>query len=215
MSLRLAPHFGTLCERLTVMDHIAPPGTRNPGFRSKLSALLRTLKIAFVAGIAQSAVMGCTSTPNVDNSVVPEFDLVRFLGKWHEIARFDHPFERGIEEAEATYSLLPNGKVQVLNSGRKGNETRIANGIAKTTGTPGLLRVTFFWPFYADYRVMSIDGQYSRALVGSDSGNYLWILSRTPRLNETDKRSLLDEAKRRGYNIEKLIWLNQSRSDLD
>ena len=59
--------------------------------------------------------------------------------------------------------------VQVVNSGRKGNKTKTANGIAKATGTPGLLRVTFFWPFYADYRVMSIDEQYSRALVGSAS----------------------------------------------
>lgn len=197
------------------MDRIAPRGTRNPGFRLKLCTLLRTLKIALAAGIAQSAALGCRSTPNVDNSVVPEFDLVRFLGKWHEIARFDHPFERGIEEAEATYSLLPDGKVQVVNSGRKGNKTKTANGIAKTTGTPGLLRVTFFWPFYADYRVMSIDEQYSRALVGSGSGNYLWILSRTPRLDDTAKRSLLDEAKRRGYDIEKLIWLDQSRSATD
>ena len=194
------------------MDRIVPPGTRNPGFHSKLCAVLRMMKIAFVAGIAQSAVLGCCSTPNVDNSVVPEFDLARFLGKWHEIARFDHPFERGIEEAEATYSLLPDGKVQVVNSGRKGNKTKTANGIAKATGTPGLLRVTFFWPFYADYRVMSIDEQYSHALVGSGSGNYLWILSRTPHLNESAKRSLLDEAKRRGYDIGKLIWLDKSRS---
>ena len=152
---------------------------------------------------------GCASAPKVDNSVVAAFDLNRYLGDWYEIARFDHRFERGIEETKATYSLREDGKVDVLNSGVKNGEPSTAKGVGKTTKTPGLLRVTFFWPFYADYRVMAIDDAYTAALVGSGGADYLWILSRTSKLDPKMKESLLAEASRRGYDISKLLWIRQ------
>ena len=152
---------------------------------------------------------GCTSAPKVDNSVVKTFDLKRYLGEWYEIARFDHTFERGVEEAKATYSLREDGKVEVLNSGVKNGKPKTAKGVGKTTDMPGLLRVTFFWPFYADYRVMAIDDAYTAALVGSGDADYLWILSRTPRLDANVKESLLAEATRRGYDTSKLLWIRQ------
>ena len=83
------------------------------------------------------------------------------------------------------------------------------SGKLGTTDTPGLLRVSFFGPFYADYRVMLIDKDYSRALVGSGSADYLWILSRTSGLSETAKSELIAEARRRGYDTDKLIWVEQ------
>ena len=152
---------------------------------------------------------GCANLTKVDNSVADSFDLNRYLGDWFEIARFDHTFERGIEEAKATYSLRPDGKVEVLNSGVKGGKAKTAKGVGKTTDTPGLLRVTFFWPFYADYRVMAIDDAYTAALVGSGSADYLWILSRTPSLVPQMKETLLSEATRRGYDTSKLLWIRQ------
>ena len=160
--------------------------------------------------MAMAAVLaGCASAPKVDNSVVGAFDLGRYLGEWHEIARFDHSFERGVEEATATYSLREDGKVEVLNRGVKDGKPKVAKGVGKTTGTPGLLRVTFFWPFYADYRVMAIDDAYTAALVGSGSADYLWILSRTPSLAPQMKETLLSEASRRGYDTSKLLWIRQ------
>ena len=74
---------------------------------------------------------------------------------------------------------------------------------------PALLRVSFFGPFYADYRVMKIDGGYTYALVGSGSSDYLWMLSRTRVLPAAAKSELLDEVKRRGYDTDKLIWVRQ------
>lgn len=163
-----------------------------------------------LAAMAMAAVLaGCASAPKVDNSVVREFDLGRYLGEWHEIARFDHSFERGVEEATAMYSLCGDGKVEVRNRGVKDGKPKVAKGVGKTTGTPGLLRVTFFWPFYADYRVMAIDEAYTAALVGSGGADYLWILSRTPRLEGDVKEKLLLEATRRGYDTSKLIWVRQ------
>lgn len=99
---------------------------------------------------------GC-SRPTVDNSVVTDFDLSRFLGSWHEIARFDHKFERGMNQTRASYVLREDGKVDVLNTGMKNGKRSQAKGVAKLTGTPGLLRVSFWRPFYSDYRIMLID----------------------------------------------------------
>ena len=105
--------------------------------------------------------------------------------------------------------LNEDGTIKVVNSGIKDGKPKTAIGKGKTTDTPGLLRVSFFGPFYADYRVMLIDKDYSRALVGSGSADYLWILSRTPGLPETAKAELLAEARRRGYDTDKLIWVEQ------
>ena len=163
---------------------------------------------AFLA-LAPLSLLGCASAPKVDNSVVPSFDLARYLGDWHEIARFDHRFERGVEEATATYTLRPDGKVAVLNRGVKNGKPSVAEGVAKTTDTPGLLRVTFFWLFHADYRVLAIDDAYTAALVGSASPDYLWLLSRTPTLSPALQSSLLYEASRRGYDTSKLFWIRQ------
>lgn len=149
---------------------------------------------------------GCSKL-TVDNSVVPDFDQNRFLGNWYEIARFDHKFERGMEQTEAHYQLREDGKIDVLNTGVKDGKYSEAKGVAKLTETPGLLRVSFWGPFYSDYRVMMIDDDYQYALIGSGSDDYLWILARTPQISTDTKEHILAEAQKRGYDTEKLIWV--------
>ena len=144
-----------------------------------------------------------------------EFDLSRYLGKWYEIARFDHSFERGMQNVTAEYSLRDDGKVSVFNSGWKGEKFKLAEGKAKypdPKNDPGHLRVSFFLFFYSDYNVMLLDNDYSVALVGSRSPNYLWILSRTPVVEREVLDVLLEEAQNRGYDISKLIWVDQSKN---
>lgn len=143
----------------------------------------------------------------VDNSTVGDLDLNRYLGSWYEIARFDHSFERGLTNAKAQYVLNDNGTISVTNSGFKNGEPKISEGKAKVTDTPGLLRVSFFGPFYSDYRVMMLGENYNCALVGSGSPKYLWILSRTPEVPQDVLDLILAEASRRGYDTEKLIWV--------
>ena len=164
----------------------------------------RIMIVALVAVVA-----GCVSGPKVDNTPVAALDLNRYLGEWYEIARFDHSFERGIERAKASYTLNEDGTIKVVNSGVKDGKPKTAIGKGKRTDTPALLRVSFFGPFYADYRVMMIDEGYTYALVGSGSADYLWMLSRTRVLPDTTKSELLFEAKRRGYDTDKLIWVKQ------
>ena len=151
---------------------------------------------------------GCSKL-TVDNSVVTDFDLNRYLGSWYEIARFDHRFERGMDQTKATYVLRKDGKVDVLNTGLKDGKYSEAKGVAKLTDTPSRLRVSFWRPFYSDYRIMLLDEDYQYALVGSGSDDYLWILSRTPRLSDEVKDKILAEAQQRGYDTGKLIWVKQ------
>lgn len=151
------------------------------------------------------------SARKVDNSTVDSLDLQRYLGKWYEIARYDHSFERGIYFPIATYSINRDGSIRVVNTGIKNGKTKVSVGRAKTTDTDGLLRVSFFEPFYSDYRVLMLTDDYRHALVGSGSSKYLWILSRDSVIPMQIKYQLLTEACRRGYNVNDLIWMEQQK----
>ena len=166
---------------------------------------------AFVAGVMP--MIACTK--DFDNSTVSSFDLSRYLGTWYEIARFDHNFERGMDNAMAEYILQDDGTVFVMNTAWKNGKFKVAQGKAKypdPAGKPGGLKVSFFLFFYSDYNVMMVDENYQISLVGSKAENYLWILSRTPVPDPDLLKLVLDEARSRGYDTSKLIWVDQSRN---
>jgi len=146
---------------------------------------------------------------------VSDFDLNRYLGKWYEIARFQHRFEKDLVNVTATYTLRDDGKVDVLNQGynnSKDGKLKTARGKAKFAGPKniGHLKVTFFWPFYGDYIIVELDKEnYNFALVVSDSYDYLWILSRTPNLESAILISLLDKARELGFDTNKVYLVPQ------
>lgn len=153
-----------------------------------------------------------------NNCPVSEFDLSRYLGTWYEIARFDHSFERGMENVTAEYLLRDDGMIDVINSGWKDGKYKVADGKAKQPDPktdPGHLAVSFFLFFFSDYNVLMIDDNYQVALVGSKSPKYLWILSRTPALSDSVLDAVLEEAASRGYDINDLIWVDQSANTKD
>lgn len=150
-----------------------------------------------------------------DNSTVTQFDLSRYLGVWYEVARYNHSFEKGMDNTMAEYILQDDGKVFVLNTGWKNGKFEVAEGKAKykdPEGNPGALKVSFFLFFYSEYNVMMVDENYQISLVGSKSDNYLWILSRTPVPDPDLLQMVLAEAEVRGYDTSKLIWVDQSRN---
>jgi lipocalin len=169
--------------------------------------------LTFAALIAALPLMACSK--DFDNSTVDEFDLSRYLGVWYEIARYDHSFERDMDNTMAQYILQDDGKVVVLNTGWKDGKFKIAEGKAKykdPEGAPGALKVSFFLFFYSDYNVMLVDENYQISLVGSKAEKYLWILSRTPVADPALLQMVLDEARERGYDTSDLIWVDQSRN---
>ena len=151
-----------------------------------------------------------------DHSTVDRLDLKRYMGLWYEIARYDHRFERGLMEVTATYTLRSDGTIRVENRGYKRNSPydicKTATGHAKIPdpAQPGKLKVSFFLNFYSDYYVMELDQEnYNYALIGSSTDKYLWILSRTPQLPEDIKKKLVTAAERRGYDTNRLQWIEQ------
>ncbi len=147
--------------------------------------------------------------PQPVKNFVPE----KYLGKWYEIARYNHIFERNLNKVTANYSLLPDGRIKVLNSGynSKNGERKIAEGIAEFAGSKkvGHLKVSFFWPFSADYFVLELDPDYRWAIVGSSSKKYFWLLSRTPELSKELKDSLMIKILNLGFDSNKIIWVEQ------
>lgn len=166
------------------------------------------MKKIFLMALLAMLFTGCESA-KLDNSTVKSVDLSRYLGSWYEIARFDHSFERGMEYAMAHYTMRDDGKIDVLNTGIKDSRAKDAKGIAKTTNQQGLLRVSFFGPFFSDYRIMLLDENYQYVLVGGSTNRFLWILSRTPQLDEATLSLILAEADRRGYDTTRLLWVKQ------
>lgn len=151
----------------------------------------------------------------VDNTPVAALDLQRYLGTWYEIARYDHSFERGMDNVQALYTLTDEGTVRVENTGWKDGEFKRSIGKAflpEPEEQPAWLRVSFFGPFYSDYRVMMLSEDYEYALVGSKSDKYLWILSRIPAVPDEVLSSIIVEAQRRGYDTYKLIWVPQEEA---
>lgn len=152
---------------------------------------------------------GCVGLP--DNvKPVENFQVERYLGKWYEIARLDHSFERGLSQITADYSLREDGGVRVLNRGFSAAENKWeeAEGKAYFVGEPdqGYLKVSFFGPFYGSYVVIELDHEhYQYALVCGPDKSYLWILARTPALDENILNALIAKAAALGFDTGKLI----------
>lgn len=158
----------------------------------------------------------CTTTfcQTIDNSTITVFDLNRYLGKWYEVARYDHAFERNLVGTTAEYSLRDDGMIKVLNSGylyTLDGKFKESVGKAKPNknGKPGQLRVSFFGPFYSNYYILDLAPDYSYSVVGSSSPKYLWILSRTPQLKPEVQSKIVKNLQHRGYDTSKLIWVEQ------
>lgn len=159
-------------------------------------------------------VVSCSSnTPPSGVTVVNNFKVDKYLGNWYEIARIDHSFERGLEQATATYSLRDDGGVKVVNRGYdpQRGKWKESEGKAYFTGDPSRasLKVSFFGPFYGGYNVIALDDNYQHALVCGPNRDYLWILSRTPTITPDVKKQMLDAATRQGFDVNRLIWVKQ------
>lgn len=154
---------------------------------------------------------GCTHVPSTaDIPPVQNFSLEKYLGTWYEIARMPHSFERELTDVKAEYTLRPDGKVKVINSGRQNGKDKRIEGIAgfKREGDIGELRVSFFRPFYGAYRIFYLTPDYRVAMVTSDTRDYLWILAKTPAIEEVQLRECLKLAGKLGFSVGLLQYPN-------
>jgi apolipoprotein D and lipocalin family protein len=166
--------------------------------------------------LVATTVLGCTSVPK-GLEPVSEFDGGRYMGEWYEIARLDHSFERNLSNVSAIYTAKEKGEIAVLNRGynEKTGEWKQIEGKARFVGdeTVGSLKVSFFGPFYGGYHIIELDRiDYSYAMVSGPSLSYLWILSRTPLLDEAIYSSLVTRAAELGFDTTKLIRVKHDRT---
>ncbi len=143
--------------------------------------------------------------------VVQYVDLQKYLGKWYEIARLPAKFQEGCSETTATYTLLEDGNVSVLNECSRNGKVKKARGKAKVIDkkTNAKLKVTFFWPFYGNYWIIKLGDNYDYSVVGTPDRKYLWILSRTPQMDNKLLSELVEFVKSKGFSPENLIINNR------
>jgi len=156
---------------------------------------------------------GCTGLPDGVRPV-SGFELSRYLGKWHEIARLDHAFERGLTQVTAEYSLHEDGGVRVINRGFSAadNEWKQAEGKAYFVRgeSDGYLKVSFFGPFYGSYVIFELDReQYQYAFISGPDKSYLWLLARTPQVPDDLIERFVAKAKSLGFDTGSLIFANR------
>lgn len=160
--------------------------------------------------------VGCLGVPEGTRPVAG-FELDRYLGKWYEVARLDHSFERGLSNVTAEYTLRGDGGIRITNRGFKvaRNKWKDAHGKAFFDGETsiGKLKASWFGPFYGAYNIIALDMEnYQWSLVAGPDTDYLWILSRTPVLDQAIADQLFSQAKAYGFNIDELIFVDQGRN---
>jgi len=139
--------------------------------------------------------------------VVPHVELEKYLGKWYEIAHLPAKFQEGCNETTATYTLSKDGSISVLNQATKNGKMKQAKGKAKVVdkNSNAKLKVTFFWPFYGDYWIIKLGNDYDYAVVGTPNHKYLWILNRTPQMDNKLYSQLIEYVNSKGFDVNKLI----------
>jgi len=156
--------------------------------------------------------MGCVGIPE-NVKPVNNFKLEKYLGKWYEIARLDHSFERGLTRVTADYSLRDDGGLRVLNRGYSAKENKWEEAEGKAyfvkNSDQGYLKVSFFGPFYGSYIVFELDHEnYEYSLVCGPDKSYLWILARSPEIKEDIENILIAKASALGFDTGKLIFVD-------
>lgn len=172
----------------------------------------------FLALCFTLSLAACSSTPPDGLQPVTAFELDRYQGRWYEIARLDHAFERGMSDVSAIYEPQADGSIRVINRGfdteRQAWKEAIGRALPVGDRATASLKVSFFGPFYGGYHVIALDRQnYRWSLVAGPDRGYLWILARDRELPTEVREQLVNQARSLGFATEQLIWVEQRRTD--
>jgi len=175
--------------------------------------MFRKKTIAYLFFSVVFILSGCVGIPE-GIKPVENFQLDRYLGQWHEVARLDHSFERGLSKVTADYSLREDGGINVVNRGfsADNNAWQEAQGKAYyvSEADKGHLKVSFFGPFYGSYIVFELDTiGYQYAFISGPNKDYLWLLARTPTVKPEVIDKFISMSKSIGFDTSGLIFVNQ------
>jgi apolipoprotein D and lipocalin family protein len=177
---------------------------------------------SFITRWAWAALLGTCMSTSAQNAPMPPpvasvaaVDLARYAGKWYEIASFPIFFQRNcVADSTAFYALATDGRVDVTNRCRTeaGFDEATGHATVVDASNNSRLKVSFFWPFKADYWVIGLDADYRWAVVGNPNRKYLWLLSRTPQLPQPLLDAALASARAQGFDLTQLRYTRQSET---
>ncbi|MCQ2391343.1 MAG: lipocalin family protein [Kiritimatiellae bacterium] len=169
---------------------------------------MKKIALGVVTAMTMIEGAGCSTAKSTkDLKAVVDFDAVRYMGKWHEIARLPQWYERDLMNVTAHYEL-DGGKLKIVNRGFVDGKEKTATAVGHFVGDAnvGDLKVSFFWPFYGGYKVLWVSPEYDCALVTGDDRSSLWILAREPQIAPALHAKLMQMAKELGYDVEALEY---------
>lgn len=176
---------------------------------------------ALVPALAVTAVLASAASPQ-PLGVAPSVDLSRYAGKWYEIGRLPNRFQNSCAgEVIAAYSLLEGDQLKVVNQCRQNNgQTTTAEGearLADKSGRNSKLKVRFApawlsWlpAVWGDYWIIDLAPDYSFSVVGTPDRKYLWILSRTPQMDDAIYQRIVKQTAAKGFDVPRLVRTRQS-----
>lgn len=174
-----------------------PPGRIALSFRCLLPILMM---VAITACATRS---GDTSTPL---PVVPNVDLQRYMGSWFIVGAIGLGLEDGAHNAVESYALDPDGTIATVFQFRKDRfdgkaETKVTRAWVEPGTGNAEWRVRTFWPLRQQYVISHLEPDYSAAIVARDARDYVWILSRDPRISEQRYQAYLSRIAAMGYGM--------------
>ncbi|MDH1293875.1 lipocalin family protein [Comamonas terrigena] len=179
------------------------------------SSKTRRLVIGIAAVAGAAVLAGCAVSVPSGIQPVTNFDVNKYAGKWYELARIDHRFERGLSNTTAQYKLNSDGTLEVTNRGYNAEKKiwKESVGKAKFLKDPktAALKVSFFGPFYGGYNVVYLDEDYQTALVVGNDVKYFWLLSRTPSIGGERYDELLKKAGAMGVDLSQVMRVEQNK----
>jgi apolipoprotein D and lipocalin family protein len=173
----------------------------------------RALSLFASAALLSMLTSGCRNDPPLD--VAPSVDLQRFQGKWYEIAKLPRPTQVQCTGTTQFVTVAADKSVSIVNEcnvGSASGPTRAvsAKGTVPDANVPAKLSVDFGGGFYGDYWIIQVGDHYDYAVIGHPTRDYLWILSRTPTLDETSLHAALDHAQAQKFDTSRLEYTQQS-----
>lgn len=170
----------------------------------------KTILFSSLLMINLTFLIGCSQSKYKPLNTVPNVDLNKYMGKWYEISTIPQRFQKGCHCTTAEYSLTEKGYVKVVNSCKKDSINGAASGIegkafVVKNSNNSKLKVQFFWPIKAKYWIIDLAEDYSYAVVGHPNRKYLWILSRTPQMDDPTYQQIIDRLKEQEFNTDLLV----------
>jgi apolipoprotein D and lipocalin family protein len=176
---------------------------------------------ALISGLVCAAIVNAAEL--LPLATVPTVDIGRYAGTWYEIARYPNRFQRQcVGDVVARYRSLPDGTIEVINSCRTVSGRDEVQGAARplAAGDFARLEVRFapawlsFLPFvWGQYWVINLAADYSYAVIGEPSREYLWVLARSPHIDDATLQELLQHAAGQGYDPARVVRTAQTGTE--